>query len=82
MLIAVAGLASCGSDPKMDWKNYSPDVKQRIEGYTASKDCAGLQREFDTADANNDAQRSRTGSNNADLMGYLDDLMRDAGCYK
>jgi len=24
---------------------------------------------------------NRTGHNNAELMGYIDDLMRDAGCY-
>jgi hypothetical protein len=30
------------------------------------------QREFDTAEANSDSQRARTGEGNADLMGYID----------
>ena len=35
-------------------------------------DCDGLQDEFDTADANDTAQRNRTGDGNADLMAYID----------
>ena len=47
----------------------------------AAKDCTGLQSEFDAADANNAATKARTGHNNAELMGYIDDLMRKVGCY-
>lgn len=40
-----------------------------------------MQRQFDIADANNAAQRARTGSSNAQLMSYIDQAMRSAGCY-
>ncbi len=46
-----------------------------------AKDCRGLQTEFDNADANNVATQTRTGHNNASLMGYIDGKLRDAGCY-
>jgi hypothetical protein len=63
------------------WRDYASDLKPRIDGLAAAADCAGLQREFDTADANNAATRSRTGHSNTDLMAYIDDAMRGAGCY-
>jgi hypothetical protein len=44
-------------------------------------DCAGLQAEFDVADANDAAQRDRVGDGNADLMQYIDDKLEAAGCY-
>ena len=57
---APAFLAS-GSD-------YNPDLHTRIDNMAASRDCTGLQTEFDIADANNDATRNRTGHNNSRLM--------------
>lgn len=48
--------------------NVSPAVITRIE---STRNCAALQREFDTADLNG----------NADLMVFIDDHMRDVGCY-
>lgn len=91
--IAVAGLAvlllaACSSaennsrgGPSVDWENYSSDVRTRIDGAAASGDCGALQAEFNTADANNDAQRERTGDGNADLMTYIDAKLSEAGCY-
>jgi hypothetical protein len=46
-----------------------------------AKDCAGLQTEFDTAAANDDAQRARVGEGNAELMAYIDEWLTLAGCY-
>ena len=43
--------------------------------------CPGLQEQFDIADQNNEATMARTGHNNADLMDYIYEAMRDAGCY-
>jgi hypothetical protein len=43
-------------------------------------DCIGLQAEFDTADANDDAQRDRVGEGNADLMAYIDQGL-ESGCF-
>jgi len=73
-------LAACTSG-EVDWDNYSPDVRSRIDRLASQGDCAGLQEEFDLADANDDAQRSRTGDGNADLMGYIDSKLDESGCY-
>lgn len=69
------------SGPSGPWDDYSSSVKYRIDSMAEVGDCDGLQEEFDTADLNNDATLARTGHNNAELMGYIDDKMRDAGCY-
>ena len=69
-------------DGGVDWENYAPAVRRRIDGLAKAKDCAGLQEQFDLAEANNDAQRERTGDGNADLMGYIDEAMSGpADCY-
>lgn len=83
LLVGLAlSLTGCGSaGASVPWEDYSPAVKQRIDGLVANKDCTGLQEEFDNADANNEATMSRTGHNNADLMAYLDEQMQAAGCY-
>jgi hypothetical protein len=47
----------------------------------SGRDCQGLRREFDSADANNAATLSRTGHNNAALMDYIDQNMKEAGCH-
>ena len=64
----------------VDWQNYAPDVKTRIDGMGQAKDCAGLRTEFDTAAANNDAQRARVGDGNAELMTYIYEWLGLAGC--
>ena len=66
---------------RVDWTIYAPTVKQQIDAAAAAGDCAGLQSQFDTADANNEATAARTGTNNANLMGYIDAQMQAAGCY-
>ncbi len=84
MLMLSLALAGCSSGTQwteVDWENHDPSVKIRIEQMASSRDCAGLQAEFDTAEANSDVQRARTGDGNADLMGYIDEKMASAGCY-
>jgi hypothetical protein len=49
----------------VDWEDYAPEVRTRIADLAA----------------NNDAQLARVRDNNADLMRYIDDKMRNAGCY-
>ena len=73
--------AAGGGDGGVPWSDYAGDLRGRIDGLAASKDCSGLQQQFDNADANNAATMTRTGHNNATLMGYIDDKMRAAGCY-
>jgi hypothetical protein len=81
-LLAAVLFVSCSSGrAEVDWQNYAPSVRQRIDEMAAGHDCFGLQNEFDTADGNDDVQRARTGDGNADLMGYIDSKMKNAGCY-
>lgn len=65
----------------VQWSDYAAGVQGRIDALAASKDCDGLQAEFDAADANNAVTLNRTGHNNAELMSYIDGQMRAAGCY-
>jgi opacity protein-like surface antigen len=83
LVAALAGvlLGSCSSSADVDWENYAPEVRTRIDRMAAEGDCDGLQAEFDTADANDAAQRDRVGTGNADLMGYIDGKLSEAGCY-
>lgn len=75
--------ASPDEDPaaSVPWDDYDPAVRERIDQLADNVDCVGLQGEFDAADANGAATQDRTGHNNADLMAYIDHLMRVAGCY-
>lgn len=79
-LLMLVGCGGAGED--VDWDNYDPSVKQRIDSMAEKQDCAGLQSEFDTAEANSSMQRARTGDGNADLMGYIDEQLSAAGCYE
>lgn len=82
VVMAAVGAASCGGGGSdVDWSNYAPEVHRRIDLAADAEDCAALQDEFDNADATDDAQRSRTGEGNADLMSYIDAQLEDAGCY-
>ncbi len=65
----------------VNWSDYAPTVKTRIEELIQSSDCSGLQAEFDIADQNDAAQRNRVGVGNADLMNYLNSSMKKLGCY-
>lgn len=67
--------------PEVVWSDYAPSVKTRIDAAAKSADCAALQTEFDQADANNEATRNRTGHSNTELMSYIDESMKRAGCY-
>lgn len=65
----------------VQWADYAPDLQDRIDALEAAGDCGELQNEFDTADANNAATHERTGHNNTQLMKYIDEALRAAGCY-
>lgn len=65
---------------EVPWGDYSPTVQTGIDDLTAAGDCAGLQEQFDIADANNEATMTRTGHNNADLMAYIGESLELAGC--
>lgn len=56
----------------IDWSDYAPAVRARIEAAYQRGDCAALQGEFDSADANG----------SVDLMRYLDAALEQADCYQ
>ncbi len=64
------------------WKNYDPEVKNRILAFVISGNCEGLQTEIETADANFDGQLARSGTGNTKLMMFIDENLREMGCYK
>jgi hypothetical protein len=74
------GACSSSSSSGVPWGDYDPTVRTRIDSMTVAKDCAGLQDEFNTADAGNTVTMNRTGHNNAALMSYINDGMQSAGC--
>lgn len=65
----------------VDWENYSPTVQPTIDQLSAAKDCAGLQKEFDTADVNSAVQQELVADGNMDLLTYIDGKLAEAGCY-
>jgi hypothetical protein len=75
-VVAALVLVGCGK-ADVPWSDYDPGLQGRID----AAGCAQLQVMFDQADANNTATMRRTGHNNADLMTYIDDTMRDKDCY-
>jgi hypothetical protein len=84
VVIVIVALASADR-PGLDrdgvpWQDYAPSVQRDVDALGAARDCSGLQRAFDTADANNKAMMDRTGHNNAELMGYILAKMNAAGC--
>jgi hypothetical protein len=81
---------TCGGPPAappaqqggdVEWGDYVSSLKGRLDALAQTKDCAGLQTEFNTADANNAATMNRVGHNNAKLMAYIDAQMKASGCY-
>ena len=70
------------SSVEVDWSKYGDGLQERIDSLAAAADCSALQSEFDTAFDNDELTRERTGSGNADLMAYIDDKLRAAGCYE
>ena len=66
---------------EVDWENYAPAVKTRIDRMGRKGDCEGLQEEFDTAYENDEPQRSRVGDDgNADLMEYIQEWLDYSEC--
>lgn len=82
----VGSLEEVKKEDQMDnsdfWENYNSNVKVRIHELIKNKDCQGLQKEFDNAHNNNQAQMQRTRRNNAELLDFIDTNMYKLGCYK
>ena len=69
------------SEGAVEWQDYAPDVQPRIDELAEAKDCATLQEQFNIAVATQSDTLRRTGHNNAKLLNYINDALRDAGCY-
>ncbi len=81
LVTATSCVAILDAPVEVNWDNYHPNVKVRLDALVATKDCQGLQAQFDAAERNSDAQRLRTGEGNYNLMAYTDEQMRKIGCY-
>lgn len=76
-----AGVVQTTDRTEVEWADYDASVKTTIDDLETAKDCAGLQSQFDIADANSEATMNRAGHSNAKLMGYIDEALKAAGCY-
>ena len=63
------------------WSEYRSDIYTEIKTYEKNKNCNGLQYIFDLAVLNNKAHARQYGHNNANLMIYIDQVLRRAKCY-
>ena len=71
---------SCGEidyAEEVKWEYYADDLKETID----NANCVDLQVEFEKAYETSDAQRIRVGTGNQDLMGYIDQVLREKSCY-
>jgi hypothetical protein len=74
-------LSARPTEGAVEWQDYAPDVQSRIDELAAEKDCATLQEQFNIAVATQSDTLRRTGHNNAKLLNYINDALREAGCY-
>ena len=87
LLIAALGLllvAGCSSGPDPDdvpWSEYAPEWRERIEAAIDAEDCKALDAELVAAAEGDDAHEARYGSDNSDLMEYIDESMDEIDCY-
>lgn len=97
LVLTSTALSGCarGSDPAhtpqptdtadsratVDWENYPPDFQRLIDESQEQNDCDTLQGMFEAADTADNRQRERTGDGNTDLMTYIDEALKLAGCY-
>jgi len=78
MLINI--LTAPPTEPIVNWADYSPQVKARVDSYIANKDCSGFQTEFDAAADNSQLQRQRIGKGNINLMDFIYYHANKSGC--
>ena len=78
---STAGVVQTKDRTEVEWADYDASVKTTIDELETAKDCAGLQSQFDIADANSEATMNRAGHSNAKLMAYIDEGLKAAGCY-
>lgn len=63
------------------WGDYTPGLQAKIDTMSTAKDCNGMQIEFNQIGATNLAVRNRFGHGNVEVLQYIDDKEREAGCF-
>lgn len=63
------------------WDNYPSGLRQIIDDEAAAGDCEFLQGAFDVWANSDESFREQYGEGNTAIMTYIDDAMRNAGCF-
>lgn len=66
---------------RVNWNEYGDQLPVIIKNDFYAKDCQSLQDTFDLAVYTNQEHMDQYGHNNANLMNYIDHLLRAANCY-
>jgi hypothetical protein len=80
LMLLIFIIYSCGEidyAESVEWEYYQDDLKEKID----NANCVDLQWEFEKASATSDAQRSIVGTDNSYLMDYMDQVLKEKGCY-
>ena len=83
-IVWVFSLFISDNEPKEDfWNKFDPIVKERINNHIQNGNCTELQKEFDTTESNSQRNRKsgRSSRHFVDLMRYIDENMKEIGCY-
>lgn len=64
----------------VDWENYPPALKQRIDDLAEARDCALLQAQFDSAATDASREPGSTPGEMSRLMEYINHKQETAGC--
>lgn len=66
---ATSDESSTAGRTEVDWSGLPTEYQRIIDEETAERDCVALQEMFDVA------------PDRADLLAYIDEALREAGCY-
>jgi len=82
--LALALVFACTATVDVDWENYAPGVKERIDAEANNPegtDCNMLQAMLEMAKVNDPDQREEAGDGNEDLMACINAQAEAAGCF-
>ena len=63
------------------WADYEPGLQAKIDAMAVSKDCDGMQSDFNQIGATNLAVRQKFGHGNEAVLTYIDAKEREANCF-
>ena len=76
-----AAIPALPGEDKVDWSQYGDGVRDRIAQKMIDRDCLALDDEMQGWHDSNATHKARFGENNAEIMGWIDDVMHQIGCY-